>query len=130
MDPATNPPAAEPAPAETADEKPLPLIALLRKASRVEAALLMQRYNEAFDCFGPFDPCPVDPSNVVTVHQRAPAGTLSVKQFRVYELTQRDEHGVKRTTGYVLAKNWGDFKRFADKVLGITILGTEQGDAG
>lgn len=110
-----------------------PRIALLRAATRVETALIMQRYNERYDVFGPFaPPCPVDPANVLSVTRE---GHLP-KAYRCYELTQVefDESGLKPlrsvASGFCFAKAYGDFKRYAEKELGVTIVPNPEADGG
>ncbi len=98
-----------------------PKIAVMRAATRVEVTLIMVRYDEAYDCFGPFEFAPVDPSCSVSLLPGEDKATLT-GSYRCFELTQRDEQDVERITGYCYARDFNSFKKFAQERLGITLI--------
>jgi hypothetical protein len=113
----------EPAPEVDETGEKHPRIALMRAATRVEVALIMQRFSDRYDVFGPFMPCPVDPASVLSVTRE---GQLT-RAYRCYELTQlefADDGKIQRSvvSGFCFAKSYGDFKRYAEKELNVTLI--------
>lgn len=103
------------------DRKP-PRIIFCREANVLESAEWEKHFNDEHQCFGPFQIQPFpDASVVVHRHNKEPI------HFAVYEVAIKKEQG-GTVNAYVYARDWGNFKRFCERVLSVEIIGKDTGE--